>query len=66
MKRVSKKEMDEMQAMIDSMSGKKMPMRAEDSNTEAESKAGQFMDAWAMAEDETQRKKKMRKMLGGM
>lgn len=63
MKRVSKKEMEDVQAMIDSMSGK-TPARTPDSNTAAESHANDFLDAMAMASDETKRRNKIRKILG--
>ena len=60
MKRVSKKEMDDLQAMINSMS------RPKDSNTAAEDEANSFAsDAFSMADDLAKRNKKIRKGITG-
>jgi hypothetical protein len=64
MKRISKKELDDMQAMIDSMSGPAESGRVPDSNTKAETQAGQFMDAMGVAEDEEKRRARIRKIAG--
>ena len=64
MKRVSQKEMDDMQSMIDSMNGAPEAGRTPDSNTKAETKANEFMDAMGVAEEDEKRRAKLRKIAG--
>jgi hypothetical protein len=64
MPRVSKKEMDDMQSLIDGMQGEPESGRTPDSNTKAETTANKFMDAMGMAEDEDKRRAKLRKIAG--
>jgi len=62
MKRVSKKEMDDIAAMISSMSGSPEAGRTPDSNTAAESEANTAMDAWGLADVEQRRKDRLKKL----
>jgi len=62
MQRVSKKEMDDMQALIDGMKGEPEAGRTPDSNTKAETMASTAMDAWGVAEDAMKRNEKLKKL----
>ena len=62
MKRVSKQELDDMQAMIDSMSGSPEAGRTPDSNTKVETEANTALDAWGLAEVEQRRKDRLKKL----
>lgn len=64
MERVSKKDLDAMAAMIDSMQGEPEAGRTPDSNTKAETVASKAMDAWGMADSEMRRKNKLKKIAG--